>query len=172
MLFAVSGIFATCKKSNTEPSELSKLPPATQIGANTFGCLVNGKAYIPKGYDGTGRSNPKILLDMGFSGLPYLQIEANQFDKYNEGEGSIIINIAEIKGAGSYTGLNFDFFANCPKIIENCYTEPFNNRIIKFGEAFITGFSNNLISGTFKAKFKAPNCDTVYITEGRFDFKL
>lgn len=26
--------------------ELEKLPPATQIGANTCGCLVNGKAWV------------------------------------------------------------------------------------------------------------------------------
>ena len=32
-----------CKKN-----ELNALPPETQVGANTFGCLVNGKAWVPK----------------------------------------------------------------------------------------------------------------------------
>ena len=32
-----------CKKN-----EIDALPPATQTGANTFGCLVNGKAWVPK----------------------------------------------------------------------------------------------------------------------------
>ena len=43
-----------CKKTDTNSldAELAKLPPITQTGANTFGCLVNGKAYIPTGYDG------------------------------------------------------------------------------------------------------------------------
>ncbi len=40
-----------CKKDDLN-AELAKLPPITQTGANTFGCLVNGKAYIPSGYDG------------------------------------------------------------------------------------------------------------------------
>ncbi len=29
--------------------EIDKLPPATQTGANTFGCLIDGKAFTPKG---------------------------------------------------------------------------------------------------------------------------
>ena len=41
-----------CKKTDSLEAELAKLPPITQTGANTFGCLVNGKAYIPSGYDG------------------------------------------------------------------------------------------------------------------------
>ena len=32
-----------CKKN-----EIDALPPATQTGANTFGCLVNGKAWVPQ----------------------------------------------------------------------------------------------------------------------------
>ena len=41
-----------CKKTDSLDAELAKLPPITQTGANTFGCLVNGKAYIPSGNDG------------------------------------------------------------------------------------------------------------------------
>ena len=37
-------------KPNTPKTELEKLPPATQTGANTAGCLVNGVAFLPKGY--------------------------------------------------------------------------------------------------------------------------
>ena len=36
-------MLAACKKN-----ELNALPPATQEGRNTFGCLVNGKAWVPK----------------------------------------------------------------------------------------------------------------------------
>ncbi len=46
-----------CNKDDDPPkqiSELEKLPPATQTGANTAGCLVNGVAFLPKGYLTTG----------------------------------------------------------------------------------------------------------------------
>ncbi|MBS1947911.1 MAG: hypothetical protein JST47_09105 [Bacteroidetes bacterium] len=33
----------SCKKSVAEP----QLPPITQTGANTFGCKVNGKVWVP-----------------------------------------------------------------------------------------------------------------------------
>jgi hypothetical protein len=33
-----------CKKKNAEPD----LPPVTQSGANTFGCRINGKVFVPK----------------------------------------------------------------------------------------------------------------------------
>ena len=36
----------SCKKQPVD--QLSLLPPATQTGANTFGCLVNGRAFLPK----------------------------------------------------------------------------------------------------------------------------
>jgi hypothetical protein len=37
----------TCKKHSVNP--VDTLPPATQTGANTFGCLINGKAFTPGG---------------------------------------------------------------------------------------------------------------------------
>ena len=36
-----------CKKTDSLDAELAKLPPITQNGAKTFGCLVNGKAVTP-----------------------------------------------------------------------------------------------------------------------------
>ncbi len=42
--------FAQCKKHHPPPkTELEKLPPITQTGANTFGCLLNGVAFTPGG---------------------------------------------------------------------------------------------------------------------------
>ena len=46
LIIALCSIFTACKKVKEPPTELSKLPPATQTGANTFGCLVNGKAWV------------------------------------------------------------------------------------------------------------------------------
>jgi len=36
-----------CDKDDDKPkTELEKLPPATQIGAQTFGCLIDGMPYV------------------------------------------------------------------------------------------------------------------------------
>ena len=47
---------SSCNKDedNNSKTELEKLPPATQTGANTAGCLVNGVAFLPKGFFPTG----------------------------------------------------------------------------------------------------------------------
>ncbi len=42
--------FSQCKKNKNEEPQL---PPETTTGANTFGCKVNGKVFVPK--DGRGR---------------------------------------------------------------------------------------------------------------------
>ena len=46
LLFATFS-FSQCKKKSTNP--IDELPPETQTGANTFGCLVDGKAFKPAG---------------------------------------------------------------------------------------------------------------------------
>ena len=80
-----------CKKDKTPENPVDQLPPETQIGANTFGCLVNGKVYIPKGFSGTGTPNPHLIFDIGLDGFPYLQIDTRQYDR-NSQNGSFIIN--------------------------------------------------------------------------------
>jgi len=50
LLFSLASIFASCKKEKMV-EEIDKLPAATQNGANTFGCLVNGKAWIAQHKD-------------------------------------------------------------------------------------------------------------------------
>jgi|GEM_PF-4482748 len=46
LLFSLNGCFLF-----PEPKE--ELPPITQTGANTFGFLLNGQVWLPKGSDGT-----------------------------------------------------------------------------------------------------------------------
>src|SRR5690625_2377022 len=39
-------LFSWGKNNEKEKTELEKLPPPTQTGEFTFGCLVNGKAFV------------------------------------------------------------------------------------------------------------------------------
>ena len=56
LLAALLGL-GQCTKDDPEAS----LPPATQTGANTFGCLVNGQVWTPKGNNGS--SNYSVSYD-------------------------------------------------------------------------------------------------------------
>ncbi len=50
-----------CKKSSNA-TDVPGLPPATQIGANTFGCLVNGQPW-----QNSKRDDLSLDLDLGFN---------------------------------------------------------------------------------------------------------
>ena len=52
-----------CKKDAPEAS----LPDATQVGANTAGCLIDGQAFVASAYGGSLLSNPIPALQYGFS---------------------------------------------------------------------------------------------------------
>ena len=63
-----------CKKN-----ELNALPPETQVGANTFGCLVNGKAWVPK-KGGLFTDPPVQGAFYGARGQLNLWVQANNSD--------------------------------------------------------------------------------------------
>ena len=53
---------SSCNKNEIPPTDNPpQLPPETQTGANTFGCLVNGKVWLPKG----GGLLPGVFSDYG-----------------------------------------------------------------------------------------------------------
>jgi hypothetical protein len=54
---------ASCKKDAPDAG----LPPATQEGKNTGGCLINGEPFVATEYAGNILTNPIPPLDGGFS---------------------------------------------------------------------------------------------------------
>tara|TARA_R110002073_G_C9371447_1_gene572214 strand:+ start:845 stop:1168 length:324 start_codon:yes stop_codon:yes gene_type:complete len=65
LLFLAFTLINCSKKDNLITLvEEDQLPPITQTGANTFGCLINGKVFIPKdktGYTPPGGGRPRGL---------------------------------------------------------------------------------------------------------------
>jgi hypothetical protein len=163
---------ASCRKTKA-PEPEDQLPPATQTGANTFGCLVNGKVYIPRGSDGTSKPNLRKNYEI-FNSKPQLTVITyrvfnSQFD------GEIGFGIDSIFTVGNYlststrnkTGIGGPFFNNCG--ISGFDTTTYRNGIYTITKLDLT---NGIISGTFNCTIKPNNCDTIKITDGRFDLKL
>ena len=49
LLLLTTFTLSCCNKDNDKPkTEIDQLPPITKIGANTAGCIINGKVLIPK----------------------------------------------------------------------------------------------------------------------------
>lgn len=172
-------ILTNCKKDDDhvkDPVEL--LPPATQTGANTVGCLVNGEAFLPKGGGLSGNKNCFYqFVDGGYHfGLSFRIIVNNDTqsvslftrDKVIEEGQTYILDANRFvdtigRGAG-YSHFNYDAG------IENYY---FTTTAVT-GEMTITklDFENNIVSGTFWFDAINDNGDIVEIREGRFDMKF
>lgn len=176
-----------CSKDNPEEG----LPKETQTGANTFGCLIDGKLYKPR------CEKPSVVFPQwGMSlwgGIPnatdYNEIEVrdlksqNYFEMlihidelYANGIGEFIIN--ESNGDSNVDGLN-NTYLHClvyDKKIKGykkyvSYQNSGTVRITRFSQGSDNPLTGAIISGTFSCKVKNiydPN-DKIEITQGRFD---
>jgi hypothetical protein len=147
------------------------LPPETQNGAETFGCLVNGKLFVPK-----GDSNFQTLSKDYDGGLTIVAIYATN----GKWDTTIGIGHQSINGVGKYNDSKLRYFR-----YSNSIAGGYGNQIMPLKTSLnITKFErgedkkNNLkwliISGTFEAILLGDQnpLDTIRITEGRFDVKF
>ncbi|TGE21261.1 hypothetical protein E5K00_13280 [Hymenobacter aquaticus] len=176
-LYAALLLLTQCSKcKQDDPSPESQLPPATQTGANTFGCLVNGQVYLPSGNNGT--ANYAVLYEPGFQGGT-LQIYTYRYPEPKVAKTQEVslggINIDHI---GAYElGLNKDVGAS---FIDDHKLRPCNeyrsdqSTVYSRGSLTITrlDLTAGIISGTFAFTLAQPGCDTIKVTQGRFDKKL
>jgi hypothetical protein len=179
-LYAVLCIsFWTCKSSNSSPTPLEQLPPATQTGANTFGCLIDGKPWIPNG--GGAFSGIKPISAVNGVENRFLVVSANANIADNSETLSICFNDYKVLGEKS---LLFDTQKYPDIITPKNYGEyvkyfpspqgaaVYSTTSVVGGKVNITRFDSNVLSGTFE--FDAIDSKTgkiIKITNGRFDIK-
>jgi len=171
LLFFISLSFLPgCKKN--KPA-INQLPPATQTGARTFGCLVNGKVFKPKGdlfsgpiqscayqYNNGGYSfQLKAKQDIG-NGLLSIGIFTDSLP-ISQGE---IIKLSEPDVKGKSYGLYGKYISGSSSSLY--YSQPSGT-----GELHITKFDerNQIVSGTFWFDAVDSNGEKVEVREGRFD---
>jgi hypothetical protein len=162
---------SSCKKEIVIDN--SGLPPTTQTGANTLGFTLNGQPWIPQGNNGT--ANLSIDYDAGFNNGVF-GISAYKI---------INTNNREYFGIGLKDSLNFmvaPFNINLSNT--SLYRIRFDNGICSYfstdtdtktsGSLTVNKLDriNRIISGTFNATLSKAGCDTIKITDGRFDMKF
>lgn len=170
LLFVVLFIGNSCKKNS------DKLPPATQVGANTFGCLLDGKVWLPSGGSAWSGINPTrggFFSDA--AGKTNIYISANSDNDYIE------IYLKHITSTGLFY-LN----TNTPVIPNAVFPESYGAYFIKNSSDYFvtdslhTGMVNityadtirGIVSGTFEMQVFNKNTSKIKsITKGRFDYK-
>jgi hypothetical protein len=170
LLAALLGL-SQCKKKDVAP--VDQLPAATQTGANTIGCLVNGQVWTPAGYNGS--SNYTVSYDPAFK-LGTLNIAAYRYANSQAKQELIgVFSDSLLPSTGRYklrtSGYHGAVFANGPT---GCFYNSTGAADYCRGELIITRLDRavGIISGTFEFTLAKPGCDTVRITQGRFDQRL
>ncbi|WP_445721699.1 DUF6252 family protein [Flavobacterium sp.] len=172
LLLLATLTLSCCNKDDNPFSGNDQLPPETQTGANTVGCLVNGHVYLPsqRGLNSPVNcyyqlDNGEFYFTMGFSDMknfdPTVFFQTKRVSL--EIGQTYILNKNSVDN-GDFTGGGGMFWYDTNNI---SYTNT-----IKTGELKITrlDLSNSIISGTFW--FDAVNAagETVEIRSGRFDW--
>ena len=155
-LFSLVIYLSACQKDD-------ELPPVTLEGKNTFGCLVNGALWLPKGsfnVPGTSAdytSGYFLTFNAGneSSGFSFLVKEPLEINRNYD-----LADTAEVK-AYYENEINGNVCIYADYHVLNGSLE-----IAKFSLAY----QNKVLSGTFEFTTYNPDCgDTIKVTEGRFD---
>lgn len=165
VLFPLWGL-GGCNKNDDDPKNpIDQLPPATQTGEQTFGCLLDGEAFLP----GPG-ANPLDAVYQFVDGGYYFALQANKRDSNNNliglSLGTLDLEILqdEVYQLSEYIDGNSvgGYFSN----LIWSYTD-----LINQGELTITKLDpeNFIVSGTFWYDIEDSNGVIHQIREGRFD---
>ncbi len=175
-------LFAGCSKCNKviTPNDVSSLPAATQIDANTFGCMLNGNIWVAQG--NTRAFNPARLPN------PYLGYDATYKGGSLDVSGDIVLddNIQSdivitgnnIGSTGTYSldkaksGIFFKHTDFVNSLVY--YNDGYDGNVFSGGELTITKLDkiNKIVSGTFYITIEKPKLGKkIVITDGCFDIK-
>ncbi len=159
----------SCKKDKL--SELEKLPPITQTGAGTFGRLINGKAYTPKGF--RFKPNFYMIVDPGY--FENLDIRTYRYEN-DKSERLTIFCYDVLPTPQTYIINNIN---RIWLIYENesngcLFLQDSSNYVSGILKISKYNLQSGIIAGEFECKLfhASTSCDTIRITNGRFDYKL
>ncbi len=161
-----------CRGTN-QPTPQSQLPTATQTGVGTLGFLLNGQPWTPNGNN--GRPNLQVTYDPGYSGGA-LQIKAYRYTgSYRSILQAITIGVAAVTAPGVYnfplTGPNGIYYSDYGRPTGCTYYGGQTQRF-RTGTMTITRFDSGVVAGTFSFQLGQPGCDTLKVTQGRFDARF
>jgi len=168
-------LFACCKKKDTTP----KLPDATQTGANTFGCKVNGElAY-------TNRYMPSLIGNQGVEYHFYADgtINISAITQNPRRDFYLIFkleNLTSILGThnankyvlSGYSSLNLSgggvpggsgYYVAYDSLPATVTITKFSGKVSKGAVA------GDIFSGTFDIQMRNADGTIAHLTEGRFD---
>ncbi|MFT5984460.1 MAG: hypothetical protein ACI9RM_002925 [Ulvibacter sp.] len=175
----------SCGKDDDGPDNPYGLPNATKVGANTFGCLINGEPWVAEDNRLLGKDINATYdeIGVGVSDNSYFTISSKYFPESSfPPPDSAISDIFSIRVTPIYSEGEVDFSSLTRK--EAVYKSGFLNipgtlNIYELDTLYSDNYinvsnldlENNIISGEFTFRLIRPNnsLDVILITDGRFD---
>lgn len=168
MIFILLTGCESCDDIINPKTELKKLPPATQIGENTFGCLINGNVWTHL----SNSSQGGVFMDLQNStNTVGVNIYADNY-KENNGITISIFDDPTLKINKQYDLKDIKFLTQ--------YSWHNDLKICTY-DSILTGsitlsrfdISYRIISGVFDFKAYSEDCeDSIVLTSGRFDLMI
>lgn len=170
LLLAFIMLTANCCEKDDDP----ELPPITQTGEDTFGCLVNGEVWIPEGQI-LYYPEYSILHDQ-YTGVKFVDIIVRQTSvsgfRFSIPEDSVRVGGINLqKGVGRESGVDYEgddekkYYWGLESVGEFIIT----NVDTITNEVNVTPY--RITAGTFWFDLISEEGEIVKIREGRFDFK-
>ena len=163
---------AGCKTNDPAPklppTQLDLLPPETQTGQRTFGCLVNGQAWTPAGSPlggplfTTQYFNQQLTVSAGRS----ITVSGVRIDQ------GIEVNVDKVQSVGSIMLIDsVRNFANIVDLVTRCtyYTNSTHQGTLEITRLDLV---NRIVSGRFAFTLETPGCGKLVVTDGRFDSRF
>jgi hypothetical protein len=189
-LLLLTTFIISCSTDDSSNNPVLKLPPETQTGANTFGCIIDGKILIPRSGN-TSQINPLsgARLTRGYPAFDFDYLELKIID-HKSRNGSILffhIHDAIENGIGNYVIDESNGFTAIDGLEHHyLYCDVYSSKTNSYqrymssnnsGTFTITRFTlgsentGTIISGKFTCKVRNINdpTDEIEITDGRFD---
>jgi hypothetical protein len=185
----ITALFLLLIGCSSDSSPEDGLPPETKNGANTFGCIINGKLLLPRsGNDNIVNPLSGAILSRGFPDLffDYYEIEIADYKSPHRASLLFHMHNAPTKGLGTFEIDRSNGMRDVDGYEHNyIYCTIFDNNTNTYqkyvsyensGSFTITSLvigppTGSIISGTFNCKLININNpdDEIEITKGRFD---
>jgi hypothetical protein len=136
------------------------LPPITSTGAGTFGCLIDGKVFVPR------------------ESLPWVDVTSDMIVVYKSQNGASFI--LKVRDLNNPIVANHTYYFKGEKDISCMYSTWSDNSSCHYEDVPVSGsitfskinYESHVISGTFEFTAFSSDCNkSVTITEGRFDIR-
>jgi len=168
LLLITTFALSSCDKDNDKPQNpLDKLPPATQTGANTFGCLLDGNVFKP-----SNAPNSINCFYQLVSGEYYFLVSVQRTINYN-----LVSIVLKTDKKQIFQGGIYQLYENIDGNASGNYLfnlDISSTTLTNTGELKITKLDlvNQIVSGTFSFDIEDTNGVIHQIREGRFDMQF